>query len=142
MTEKRSGIVAGLVVLAVACAEMGGMLSLQQQLAREFGSPQVSVNLNNKRYLTVVFQNSPLGELDSLDQAKAARLVAEFVRDHYVAYDSLQMVSVGFATRRGAGPISVTNSRVPYSYRTSDLGPPVRPDSTADSTLQPAVKQP
>lgn len=126
-------------VLVFGCAEMGGLMSLPQQLVREFASPLVNVNLSTNGNLTVIFQNSPLGELDSASEAKVARQVAAFVRDHYAGYGKLQTVSVGFGTRRGAGPVTVTNTRIPHSFRTTDLGPPVRPDSVADSTRKPAT---
>jgi hypothetical protein len=125
--------------LVAGCAELGGIMRLQQELVREFASPEVNVNLTTSGQLTVVFQNSPLGDLDSVPQAKIARQVAEFVRDHYVAYAQLNMINVGFGTRRGAGPVTVTNTRVPYSYRTADLGAPVKADSTGDTTRRPAA---
>ena len=42
-------------VTTLACGEIGGMLSLQQQLAREFASPQVNINVTTNGSLTVTF---------------------------------------------------------------------------------------
>lgn len=65
-----------------------------------------------------------------MERQALARDVAVFVRDHYPGYTRLESVSVGFATRRKAGILTVTQSEVPYTFTTTDLGQPQHVDST------------
>lgn len=95
------------------------MVRLQQELSHTFAATQVQLNVAPNE-LTVVLENSPLGELDSLARAKAAREVAEFVRDHYLGYAALKTVRVGFGVRTGL----LARTRSTYVFETSALGAP------------------
>lgn len=130
---RRSAVV--LTILVLGCQQLGGLMRLQQDLSRAYSGAQIHVNVTNDR-LTVSFVNYRMSDADSADAAAFAREVAEFVRDHYVGYDRIQVVAVGFSSVKGAGPITITNNRVPYAFRTRELGPPVRPDSLRDSAAQ------
>ena len=110
-----------LLGLTVACGDIKALLALQQDLMREFQTSSVKVSLGSSR-LTVVFVNSPNADLPESDRAIFARRVAEFVRDHYGAFDQLQSLRVGFETVHGVGGFSVSSSRIPYEFTPSDLG--------------------
>ena len=114
------------LVMAAACADLKDIISLQRDLAREFETPAIGVNINNSVHLTITFSNSPAAVLPDAEQAAFARRVAEYVRDHYVGYDRLQTISVGFATVKGGGPVRFTTTRVPYRFSPDQLGPPRR----------------
>jgi CRISPR/Cas system CMR-associated protein Cmr5 small subunit len=122
-----------LIALTLACGELKDLFALQQGLAAEFKTPAISVNINNGSHLTVTFTNSKVGELSDSDRAIVARQAAEFVRDHYHDYATLEDVSVGFARSRTAGPITYTNNQVPYSFATTDLG---QPHDSGHATIQ------
>ena len=82
------------------------------------------MNLNNSAYLTVTFSNSTAADLPEVERAAFARRVAEYVRDHYAAYDKLQSIQVGFSSVRGGGVVHVTSTQIPYRFTPSELGAP------------------
>lgn len=125
-------IVTCCVVTAVtmSCGSIKDIMTLQMELSREFKTRAISIDLNNNRYLTVTFQNSPFANLPTMERQARARDVAVFVRDHYPGYTHLERVSVGFAIQRKAGMLTVTQSEVPYTFTTTDLGQPQHVDST------------
>lgn len=110
--------------LAAGCADLRDIMSLQQGLAKEFNEAGINVNLNNGKYLTVTFSNSSATDLPDAERAAFARRVAEYVRDHYPHYSSLESIGIGFASVTKTGPVTFTNTTVPYRYTPQDLGPP------------------
>ena len=110
--------------LALGCADLRDIMTLQQGLAREFNQSAIGVNVNNSVSLTVTFSNSPAADLPDAERAAFARRVAEYVRDHYPHYSALQTINVGFASVTKTGPVTYTNSSVPYRFTPSDLGQP------------------
>jgi len=112
-------------VTLVACKGMQALYQLQQGLAAEFQSAEVSVNVYNGRALTVTFWNSPFGDLRGDSQTAFCRHAAEYVRDHYPGYEELQTIAVAFATRQAVGPVSMTHSETACSFNRSGLGEPV-----------------
>ncbi len=117
-------LLAVLALPALACSDLGELMSLQQELTHEFNTGAVNVNTNNAVHLTVIFSNSPAAELPDSDRAAFARRVAEYVRDHYPGYERLQTIRIGFAKVSGAGAVKFTSSRAPYRFTPRDLGPP------------------
>jgi len=113
-----------------------GLQSLQAGLVQDLQEPNTNVNITNSS-LVVTFVNSRLASQPEEQRARTARHVAEFVRDHYVAYSSLSRVAVGFQSRASVGVASASKTEVPYSFSTADLGPapsmptPASPDSTS-----------
>ena len=117
---------AGLAVaLAAACGcdGMHELMTLRDQLAAEFETPDVSIDLSNGTNLVVVFRNSPLSALPDDQREDAARRVAEFVRDRYPRYPGLRLIVVGFGRRMDMGPIQLSSQRLEYTFRTESLGP-------------------
>src|ERR1041384_2199191 len=112
------------VVALVACADLKEMLSLQQGLAQEFQTQQISININNSVDMTILFSNSPVAQASDSEQAAFARRVGEFVRDHFSKYGGLEAIGVGFSSVRGTGAFHITNTRIPFRFTPQDLGPP------------------
>ena len=107
----------------VACAELRDILTLQQGLAKEFNEPAIGININNTS-MTITFANVSADTLPEKDRAAYARRAAEYVRDHYTHYSSLQSVDVRFASVTKTGPVTYTQSSTPYHFTPADLGPP------------------
>ena len=121
--------------LAVAgCADLRDIMTLQQGLAKEFNEPAIGININNTAYLTITFANAPADTLPEKYRAAYARRAAEYVRDHYTHYSSLQSIDVRFASVTKTGPVTYTQSSTPYHFTPADLGPPkVSADKTVSS---------
>src|SRR5258705_13909660 len=105
-----------LATLVLGCVDLRELLSLQQGLTKEFNEPGVGVNIHNNANLTVTFSNSSAAGLSDPERAAFARRVAEYVRDHYARYDSLQIIAVGFAAVTKACPVTYTETTVPYRF--------------------------
>ena len=120
----RALVLLALTALTPGCGELKDLFTLQQGLAVAFNAPAVSVNINNRSHLTVTFTNSKVAELPDSERAIVARQVAEYVRDHYRAYATLEDISVGFSRASAVGPVSYTANQIPYSFTTADLGTP------------------
>ena len=101
---------------------MGEMMALQQKLAQEFNTQNIGIKISNGTHLAVTFQNSPFSELANVEQKAKARQVAIFVRDHYVGYGKLSMISVAFIQQNRYGPVSVTKTQAAFSFKPSELG--------------------
>jgi hypothetical protein len=125
-TTMKSLTLIGAAALALGCAELRDVLTLQQGLAREFNEPAINVNintLNSRTSLTVTFSNPAVVTLPDNERAELAQRVAEYVRDRYPHYSSLASIDVGFVTVRKTGPATFTNTTVPYHFTPRDLGP-------------------
>ena len=114
------------IVLALpACQDlfkgMGEMMVLQQKLAQEFNTQNISVNLSNGKHLSLTFHNTLFAELPESEQAFKAREIALFVQDHYEGYGKLSSVSVAFIQQNQYGPVSVTKSQGVFSFEPSEL---------------------
>lgn len=127
MNQPARGLLSLLTLAAaLGCADLKDIITLQRGLSHEFQTSAISINLNNSRYLTVTFTNSPTADLPEPEQAAFARRVAEYVRDHYARYEQLQSIQVGFSSVKGVG-ITFTSTRIPYRFTPSELGPPLPP---------------
>ncbi len=116
--------------------EMGGLLkdlqALQTGLSATFHEPGVTVNVNNTRYLTVIFVNAANATQPEETRAGFAHQVAEYVRDHYPRYKELTSIAVGFRRQAGIAGFSMSSQQVPYQFAAADLGPaPTVTDTTA-----------
>ncbi len=109
-------------LLLAACEGMRGLLTLQQGLATEFHWSQVGANIANGTRLTVTFQNAPFANETGEARDSICRQAAEYVRDHYSGYPTLSEVAVSFVSRKEYGPVNLTHSDTPCSYRTRELG--------------------
>jgi hypothetical protein len=108
----------------IACGRLSDILALQRTLVHQFHTDAISVNVNNGTVLTVLFTSSDAAMLAGPDKAAFARQVAEYVRDHYRDYAGLDRITVGFAQRRRAGPVTLGSTTESYSFTTMELGAP------------------
>jgi hypothetical protein len=72
-----------------------GLNALQQQLIEKYHE-DISVNLQNSRFLTIVFTNSPLNQRDSEKRAQRARETAKFVSLNYQGIKDIDRIWIYF----------------------------------------------
>ncbi len=113
-----------LVLTALGCGLAGQvkeLVVLQRQLASEYHTNAISVNINNAVHLTVTFANSPMGQLPEDEREGAARGVATFVLRHYPHPDTLRTITVAFSSRTRAGPLTITRGGTAYRFAPAEL---------------------
>jgi len=108
------------------CADFKDLIALQRGLMAEFPRTAININVTND-HLSVLFQDSTTANLPETQRAAFARRVAEFVRDHYAGYNDIAAVSVGFSKSKWLGPITSTETEMPYSFSRAELGPALAP---------------
>jgi hypothetical protein len=113
--------IAGLM-LTTACGGLVDLMRLSSGINHDFG--QNSVNLSNGHLLTVTMKNSTAAGRP--DEARTARRVAEYVRDHYPGFERLQYVVVAFEQTRQTGPVGYTAGQGSYTFSPGQLGEPHR----------------
>lgn len=89
-------------LLASACSSgliksLGDISRLRQQLIDKYHEPDIGVNLQNSRYLSIVFINSPLNQQAQTTRAKRAQETAKFVVSHYPGIREIENIWVSFA---------------------------------------------
>src|SRR2546426_1987736 len=103
-SKKTIGILALCVsLLSGACSSgilksLSEMARLRQKLIDKYHEPDISVSLQNSRYLNIVFINSPLNQQDASERAKRARETARFVVANFPAIDKIQYLWIMFMT--------------------------------------------
>ena len=112
MRSLRAVALAALAV-ALGCADLKNMQLLSSALVQRYGT-QPTVALNNGSHLRITFQNVPTGTFDP-------ESVATFVKAHYPAADSLEDISIAYATTRTSGDLTVTRTEAPTTFRVHDL---------------------
>ena len=107
---------------AVACADLKDITALAGAIQTEYKTP-ANVSVNNGSHLRITFQNAPLAamKMDSAGRATFARQVATFAKAHYPKAGQLDDISVAFANVTQAGPLTVTRTDAPYSFRPGEL---------------------
>jgi hypothetical protein len=123
-----------LLLASTACADIAELVVLRRGLSQRFPQGSISINLTNGTALRVVFVNSAVADQPEAARARTARQVAEYVRDNFSRFDSLQTISVGFTRSRKLGPVRTTSTDAPYSFTPAELRAPravPRPDSAA-----------
>jgi hypothetical protein len=110
------------LVLVAACGGLVDLMRLSSGINHNFGLN--SVNLSNGHLLTVTMKNSPAAGRP--DEARTARRVAEYVRDHYPGFGRLQYVVVAFEQTRQTGPVGYTAGPGSYTFSPGQLGEPHR----------------
>lgn len=122
---RRSALVALLAGLlgALACADLKALTSLVAALQSEYHVP-VNANVNTDRngsHLVLLFAQLPQPKLGPDERAAFARDVARFARAHYTGATRLTDISVGTVQRSGAGPVTYTQTSVPYHFTMAEL---------------------
>ena len=115
-----SCVAIGAVLGTLGCEQIAEMHSLQRDVQNAFAVDRVELTRTNAE-LEVKLVNSA-HPLSSESRKTRAQQVAEFVRDHYSSYWSLDEVRVEFAQETRAGLVKRSKS-VSFVFPTSDLGP-------------------
>lgn len=102
-------------------AELGELSRLQAQLQQQTGEAGLTINLNNARYLSVSFINSPLAKLPSDQKRTKALEVARLAYNDWPKRDELASVSVVFQSRYDVGPVHYSNSLDNVEFQISEL---------------------
>jgi hypothetical protein len=114
---------------------MKEIMSLDLALMSEFHEQDIHIDLSSHA-LTVTFANSTRATAPDSSKAAFARQVAEFIRDHYSHYSSLEMVNIGFSKVSKTGPVTVTSGEAIYQFTPQDLGAP-KPETKAPKKAVP-----
>jgi hypothetical protein len=88
-------------LLASACSNgliksLGDLARLRQQLIDKYHEQDIRVNLQNSRYLTIIFVNSPLNQQAAAVRAKRAQEAAKFVVSNYPAIGKIGNIWISF----------------------------------------------
>jgi hypothetical protein len=130
MRARRLVLSALALVLALGgCGQIQDALELQQGLAEEFGTEDVTIDFTRAGELTVQFTNWPAERPGADEQARTARRVGEYVRDHYPRFDSLSAVLVSFGWEQAG----VTTTEEPFRFTRDELRRPAS-DAAADTS--------
>jgi hypothetical protein len=116
MTRSRIVIVLLLVLAVFGCSRLKDIFALRSGIVKEFGTENVTVTITNGEIMTVAFVNSPFTDQSREEQGDVARRVADYVREHYADFDSLDVVYVTFGTRRSAGCASYSETGEPFRF--------------------------
>ena len=125
-----------LAVSAVGCADLKAVTTLATALQNEYHVP-VNVNVNHNgsgSHLVLLFAKFPETKLGPDERAAFARDVARFARAHYAGAAQLTDVTIGSVKRSGAGPVTFTETSVPYRFTMAELD-----DSTAAADAAPTA---
>ena len=95
--------------------------SLRGEITTAFGEPDVSVNVNNYRYLTVGLVNSKHAKVPAEEKRLIAKRVAGFAYAHYKSRDSLEKVNVTFVLQRSFLLFNYADMRDVYSIDSNKL---------------------
>jgi hypothetical protein len=126
-------IAAATVVLACGQHRQGtDLLSLERALVHNFHTDAISVREQHSSIppslpaivLTVAFTSSDAVMLAGADRAAFSKHVAEYVRDHYSAYPSLDRIDVRFGELPRAGSPPPPDTTQSYSFTRAELGAP------------------
>lgn len=116
-----------------AAHEAKKLATLDQALMARYPNRNIGIQEGGD-VLTITFRNAPEDSLPPAERASFARGVAEFVRDHYVGYATVDTVHVGFMSEHDYGPLNVTHSAEPYAYSRAELGSAPMPASAPHDT--------
>jgi hypothetical protein len=116
------------LLLLVACSgfrqlstELSELSRLQTQLQQQTGQADLSINLNNGRYLSVSLNNSTLAKLPSDQKRTKALEVARLAYNDWPKRGELASVSVVFQSRYDVGPVHYSNSLDNFEFQISEL---------------------
>jgi hypothetical protein len=91
-------------------------------LKKEYHVP-ANVNLNNRTHLSITFQSPPAAVAKGDEAARewVAREAATFAKQHYLEAGQLDDITITFANVSNYGPVTVTRTDTPFSFRVRDL---------------------
>lgn len=120
---RRIATLVTIVALAASgCADLKNLATLSTALGQEYHT-QPSVSINNGTHLRITFQNvsdSTSGP-GAGTKEQFARSVAVFAKRHYPTAASLDDITIAFARVSTAGPLTVTRTDAPFTFRMGEL---------------------
>ena len=90
-------------LLTVSCRDLRDLYKLGAALNQQYPDSRVSVSLTDGLILTVTVADSTFAVTSCEGQAAVATRIATLVRGNYGGFDSLQTISVAFASSRASG---------------------------------------
>ena len=121
------GLLALVTVLA-GCAEIASLSELRNGLIAEFAADVVSVHRSGTE-LTVYLANPRDAGSEESARSAFALSVAEFVREHYVGYQDIDLVVVNVSRQLDAAS---TETRA-YRFERAQLGEPRSLETSASA---------
>lgn len=115
-------LVAIVALAALGCADLKSLAALSTALGQEYHA-QPSVSLNNGTHLRITFRNVPdvTSGPESGTREQFARNVAVFAKGHYATAASLDDITIAFAQVSTTGPLTVTRTDAPITFRIAEL---------------------
>jgi len=124
-----------MLLLATGCGDAPHLGLLQRGLREEFHHDAIGVSLTDGLILTVTFVDGPWAEASCEAQARLAFQAAEYVRDHYLDFDSLLTVSIAFGRRESTESSRVTSTHLPFRFARTSLEAGLRAADKADAVM-------
>lgn len=118
-------------LLTVSCRDVRDLYTLGAALKQEYPHYQASVSVTDGLILTVTVADRALAVASCESQAAAAMRIAGFVRGNYGGFESLQTVSIAFASRRSQDRTTASAAALPFRFARTLLSAGLTP---ADST--------
>jgi hypothetical protein len=110
------------VLVVPACRKDDG--GFTEALNDTYGPAFVGSTTADATALQVTFLESPFAERADAERQAAARKVAEYVRDHYAQYKTLDKVIIAFPTKKELAADKLPHIAGRYTFTRTELGPP------------------
>jgi hypothetical protein len=125
MTSSRPRFWVSLLVLALvvpACRKDDG--GFTEALNDTYGPAFVGSATADATALEVTFLESPFADHADAERRVEARKVAEYVRDNYPQYKTLNKVIIAFPTKKELAAEKLSDIAARYTFTRAELGPP------------------
>ena len=128
---------AGVLILAAACADLKAMMALSLALQKQYGV-EAAVKVTNETHLTITFDELPdaiaKAAGDSAARSQFARDVAGFTKANYANAARLQDITIAFSHVRSLGAVTITHTEAPYTFAMRDIPSQAASAAPPDST--------
>ena len=118
-------------LLASSCRDVQDLFTLAGALKHEYPDYQVSVGLTDGLVLTVTVADSALAVASCENQATVAMRIARFAGANYGGFNSLQTVSIAFASQRSRDRTTARAAGLPFRFASTLVSAGI---TQADST--------
>jgi hypothetical protein len=110
-----------LLVLNSGCSQQApesspDLVALRGKLIEQYGHEDISVVIQDSNILGVSLINSPLNELEDIEQKKEAQEIAVFVTNHYAPINKVERVWVSFVTSEDYALVFQHNESRTYQF--------------------------
>ena len=120
-----------LLLVTASCRDLRDLSELGAALQQQYPDARVSVSLTDGLILTVTVADSAFAAASCEGQAAVATRIASLVRSNYGGFDSLQTLSVAFASSRSRGRATTGSAGSHFRFAPDRLSRGLTPiDST------------